>query len=202
MTRHVTLLESPDISRLFPIVGDAEGVIADSTVRNRGTIGGSLCQADLAEDLSTVGKVLPERLPRRKSCCAASNRGRTCSWRPDSSRLWPATPWRTNEDPWITSGISPINSPDGFSGARPLADHGAFNATAQPTMYPAGFFHIFTGSYDLQAAHCTVTGVYTNKAPRGVASACSFGLPRRSTWSSGLWTCLRRSWRWTSRNCD
>ena len=58
MTRHVTLLESPDISRLFPIVGDAEGVIADSTVRNRGTIGGSLCQADLAEDLSTVCKVL------------------------------------------------------------------------------------------------------------------------------------------------
>ncbi|WP_105034668.1 aerobic carbon-monoxide dehydrogenase large subunit [Cryobacterium aureum] len=55
-----------------------------------------------------------------------------------------------------------------------LADHGAFNATAQPTKYPAGFFHIFTGSYDLQAAHCTVTGVYTNKAPGGVAYACSF----------------------------
>ncbi|MFC5928695.1 carbon-monoxide dehydrogenase large subunit [Cryobacterium melibiosiphilum] len=55
-----------------------------------------------------------------------------------------------------------------------LADHGAFNATAQPTKYPAGFFHIFTGSYDLKAAHCTVTGVYTNKAPGGVAYACSF----------------------------
>jgi carbon-monoxide dehydrogenase large subunit len=55
-----------------------------------------------------------------------------------------------------------------------LADHGAFNATAQPTKYPAGFFHIFTGSYDLEAAHCTVTGVYTNKAPGGVAYACSF----------------------------
>src|SRR4029079_17162325 len=39
---------------------------------------------------------------------------------------------------------------------------------------PAGFFHIFTGSYDLQAAHCTVKGVYTNKAPGGVAYACSF----------------------------
>ena len=39
-----------------------------------------------------------------------------------------------------------------------LADHGAFNGTAQPTKFPAGFFHIFTGSYDLQAAHCTVTG--------------------------------------------
>ena len=55
-----------------------------------------------------------------------------------------------------------------------LADHGAFNATAQPTKYPAGFFHIFTGSYDLEAAHCKVTGVYTNKAPGGVAYACSF----------------------------
>jgi carbon-monoxide dehydrogenase large subunit len=55
-----------------------------------------------------------------------------------------------------------------------LADHGAFNATAQPTKYPAGFFHIFTGSYDLEAAHCSVTGVYTNKAPGGVAYACSF----------------------------
>jgi carbon-monoxide dehydrogenase large subunit len=55
-----------------------------------------------------------------------------------------------------------------------LADHGAFNATAQPTKYPAGFFHIFTGSYDLEAAHCTVRGVYTNKAPGGVAYRCSF----------------------------
>ena len=55
-----------------------------------------------------------------------------------------------------------------------LADHGAFNATAQPTKYPSGFFHVFTGSYDLQAAYCKVTGVYTNKAPGGVAYACSF----------------------------
>jgi carbon-monoxide dehydrogenase large subunit len=55
-----------------------------------------------------------------------------------------------------------------------LADHGAFNGTAQPTKFPAGFFHIFTGSYDIEAAHCKVTGVYTNKAPGGVAYACSF----------------------------
>jgi carbon-monoxide dehydrogenase large subunit len=55
-----------------------------------------------------------------------------------------------------------------------LADHGAFNATAQPTNYPAGLFHVFTGSYDYPAAHCTVRGVYTNKAPGGVAYACSF----------------------------
>jgi carbon-monoxide dehydrogenase large subunit len=54
------------------------------------------------------------------------------------------------------------------------ADHGAFNNTAQPTKFPAGFFHVFTGSYDYPAAHCTVEGVYTNKAPGGVAYACSF----------------------------
>jgi carbon-monoxide dehydrogenase large subunit len=58
--------------------------------------------------------------------------------------------------------------------ASVLADHGAFNATAQPTKFPAGFFHIFTGSYDLRAAHCKVTAVHTNKAPGGVAYACSF----------------------------
>ncbi|HEX9552161.1 MAG TPA: aerobic carbon-monoxide dehydrogenase large subunit, partial [Streptosporangiaceae bacterium] len=58
--------------------------------------------------------------------------------------------------------------------ATVLADHGAFNGAAQPTRFPAGFFHIFTGSYDLQAAYCEVTGVYTNKAPGGVAYSCSF----------------------------
>jgi aerobic carbon-monoxide dehydrogenase large subunit len=54
-----------------------------------------------------------------------------------------------------------------------LADHGAFNGTAQPSKFPAGFFGVFTGSYDLEAAHCRVTGVYTNKAPGGVAYSCS-----------------------------
>lgn len=54
MTRHQTLLDSELLGRLFPIFHDAERVIADPPVRNRGTIGGSLCQADPAEDLSTV----------------------------------------------------------------------------------------------------------------------------------------------------
>jgi aerobic carbon-monoxide dehydrogenase large subunit len=58
--------------------------------------------------------------------------------------------------------------------ARVLADHGAFNAVAQPSKFPAGFFHIFTGSYQTQAAYCEVTGVFTNKAPGGVAYSCSF----------------------------
>jgi len=55
-----------------------------------------------------------------------------------------------------------------------LADHGAFNGVAAPVKYPAGFFGVFTGSYDLEAAHAKMTAVYTNKAPGGVAYACSF----------------------------
>lgn len=58
LTRHTALLESTDVAELFPIIRDAEQVIADPVVRNRGTIGGSLCQADPAEDLSTVCDVL------------------------------------------------------------------------------------------------------------------------------------------------
>ncbi len=54
LTRHVDLLESPLLARRYPIFRDAEEVIADPVVRNRGTIGGSLCQADAAEDLSAV----------------------------------------------------------------------------------------------------------------------------------------------------
>src|SRR3954468_22186933 len=54
LTRHVDLLESEKLATAFPLFRDAEQVIADPVVRNRGTIGGSLCQADAAEDLSAV----------------------------------------------------------------------------------------------------------------------------------------------------
>jgi carbon-monoxide dehydrogenase medium subunit len=54
MTRHVDLLRSDLLAQHFPVFRDAENVIADPVVRNRGTIGGSLCQADAAEDLSAV----------------------------------------------------------------------------------------------------------------------------------------------------
>src|SRR6266536_2917472 len=55
-----------------------------------------------------------------------------------------------------------------------LADHGAFDAAANPSKFPAGLFSICTGSYDLQAAHVEVDAVYTNKPPGGVAYRCSF----------------------------
>ena len=54
MTRHAELLASAEAGRHFPILHDAERVIADPVVRNRGTIGGSLCQADPSEDLSAA----------------------------------------------------------------------------------------------------------------------------------------------------
>ncbi len=54
LTRHVDLLESELLAEHLPVFRDAERVIADPVVRNRGTIGGSLCQADAAEDLSSV----------------------------------------------------------------------------------------------------------------------------------------------------
>jgi carbon-monoxide dehydrogenase medium subunit len=54
LTRHCELLDSELLWSRFPAFRDAEHVIADPIVRNRGTIGGSLCQADAAEDLSAV----------------------------------------------------------------------------------------------------------------------------------------------------
>jgi carbon-monoxide dehydrogenase medium subunit len=54
LTRHVDLLKSELLAERYPLFRDAETVIADPVVRNRGTIGGSLCQADAAEDLSAV----------------------------------------------------------------------------------------------------------------------------------------------------
>jgi carbon-monoxide dehydrogenase medium subunit len=58
LTRHRELLESELLRRHFRIFTDAELVIADPVVRNRGTIGGSLAQADAAEDLSAVCSAL------------------------------------------------------------------------------------------------------------------------------------------------
>ena len=54
MTRHRELLDSDRLAEVLPIFRDAERVIADPVVRNRGTLGGSLCQADPSEDLSAV----------------------------------------------------------------------------------------------------------------------------------------------------
>lgn len=67
LVRHAALLESPILREHYPVFADAERVIADPLVRNRGTIGGSFCQADPAEDLSAVGSALGAELVLRSS---------------------------------------------------------------------------------------------------------------------------------------
>src|SRR5215470_11829688 len=57
---------------------------------------------------------------------------------------------------------------------KTISDHGAADAAANPSKFPAGLFSIVTGSYDMPAAHVEVDGVYTNKPPGGVAYRCSF----------------------------
>jgi carbon-monoxide dehydrogenase medium subunit len=61
LSRHHALLESPLLAEHYRIFSDAERVIADPIVRNWGTIGGSLCQADPSEDLSAVCSALRAR---------------------------------------------------------------------------------------------------------------------------------------------
>jgi carbon-monoxide dehydrogenase medium subunit len=62
MARHADLLACAEAGEHFPILHDAERVIADPIVRNRGTVGGSLCQADPSEDLSAVFAALRANL--------------------------------------------------------------------------------------------------------------------------------------------
>jgi aerobic carbon-monoxide dehydrogenase medium subunit len=62
LARHAELLESELLAERLPVFRDAEQVIADPVVRNRGTIGGSLCQADAAEDLSAVCAALKAKV--------------------------------------------------------------------------------------------------------------------------------------------
>ncbi len=67
MTRHADLLSSPIIAEHFAILTDAERVIADPIVRNRGTVGGSICQADPSEDLSAAFSALKASVVIRSS---------------------------------------------------------------------------------------------------------------------------------------
>ena len=60
------------------------------------------------------------------------------------------------------------------------ADHGAFDAAADPSKYPAGIFGIVTGSYTFPVAHAEVDAYFTNKAPGGIAYRCSFRVTEAS----------------------
>ncbi len=61
-----------------------------------------------------------------------------------------------------------------------VADHGAFDAAADPTKYPAGLFGICTGSYDFPTAFTELDAYFTNKAPGGIAYRCSFRVTEAS----------------------
>jgi carbon-monoxide dehydrogenase large subunit len=63
---------------------------------------------------------------------------------------------------------------------KTVADHGAFDAAADPTKYPAGLFGIVTGSYDFPTAFTELDAYFTNKAPGGVAYRCSFRVTEAS----------------------
>ena len=51
LTRHREVLDSPVVRERYALLADAERLIADPLVRNMGTIGGDLANADPAEDL-------------------------------------------------------------------------------------------------------------------------------------------------------
>lgn len=99
--------------------------------------------------------------------------GRPIKWVEDRIENLSTTAWA--RDYWMDGELAADK--DGRIKAlrvNVLADHGAFNSHAQPTKWPAGLFSICTGSYDIPSAYARVDGVYTNKAPGGVAYRCSF----------------------------
>jgi carbon-monoxide dehydrogenase medium subunit len=54
LTTHNAVATSPEVMKNCAILAEAAGLIADQQVRNRGTIGGSLAQADPAADYPTL----------------------------------------------------------------------------------------------------------------------------------------------------
>ncbi|MDP9321456.1 MAG: aerobic carbon-monoxide dehydrogenase large subunit [Chloroflexota bacterium] len=78
-------------------------------------------------------------------------------------------------DYWITAEVAAKK--DGTMQAvrvKTIADHGAFDAAANPSKFPAGLFHVITGSYPFAKSFVEVDGAYTNKPPGGIAYRCSF----------------------------
>ena len=108
-------------------------------------------------------------------CAIASSivLGRPVKW--IESRAENLTTTAFARDYWMTGELAATR--DGVIKALRVhvtADHGAFDACADPTKWPAGMFHVCTGSYAIPNAFVSVDGVYTNKFPGGVAYRCSF----------------------------
>lgn len=99
--------------------------------------------------------------------------GRPVKW--IESRAENLTTTAFARDYWMTGELAATK--DGIIKALRVhvtADHGAFDACADPTKWPAGMFHVCTGSYAIPNAFISVDGVYTNKFPGGVSYRCSF----------------------------
>lgn len=107
------------------------------------------------------------------SVVAAITTGKPVKWIEDRMENLQADSFA--RDYWITAELAAKK--DGTMTAlrtKVLADHGAFDAAANPSKFPAGLYSVCTGSYDLKHAHIEVDGVFTNKPPGGVAYRCSF----------------------------
>jgi len=107
------------------------------------------------------------------ACVASLQTGRPVKWIEDRSENLQADSFA--RDYHISADLAATK--DGKMQAlrvKTLADHGAFDAAANPSKFPAGLFSVITGSYGLEAAHVEVDGVYTTKPSGGVAYRCSF----------------------------
>ena len=67
MTRHRDIVDSDLIKAGYPALATAAPLVADPIVRNRGTIGGSLCHADPAGDFGSVLLALGAQMMVRSS---------------------------------------------------------------------------------------------------------------------------------------
>ena len=105
---------------------------------------------------------------------AALTTGKPVKWIEDRSENLQADSFARDYHMNAASGRQPATARSRRSTWSTIADHGAFDAAANPSKFPAGLFSIGTGSYDLEAAHVEVDGVYTNKPPGGIAYRCSF----------------------------
>ncbi len=108
-------------------------------------------------------------------CCAVASlvTGKPVKWIEDRSENLQADSFA--RDYHITAEMA-ADADGMITGLRvkTLSDCGAADAAANPSKFPAGLYSICTGSYDMQAAHIEVDGVYTTKPPGGVAYRCSF----------------------------
>ncbi len=108
-------------------------------------------------------------------CCIVASlvTGKPVKWIEDRSENLQADSFA--RDYHITAQMA-ANADGKITGLRvkTLSDNGAADAAANPSKFPAGMYSICTGSYNMEAAHIEVDGVYTNKPPGGVAYRCSF----------------------------